>query len=370
MLSGRADKPGNGDEAMLWRLTDEQQLYAETLQNWLDKVAGSTQVREWMDSGDPGVFEGRYVTDGLSGVGVGEELGGQGGGLVELALTAEALGGSAAPSGAWLATVLAIPALAKRPDEVALAVGGATVTSCFPAEVAPDQVPILRADSAGRITGSVRRVLAADRAVHLLVLAQSDDTPQLRLVQASDDRVAISSHQLLDRSRSVADVRMNSVPSEAVEIDVREFLDGAAARGAVLIAADSLGAAERMLNLSRDYSLERKQFGVPIGSFQAVKHALAQMVVAVEAARSVVYFAAASVEGGTDEHLLHAAAAKAQVTAEAVRTADSALTVHGAVGYTWEHDLHLFYKRARLNEQLFGAPQAWNERIARGLGLF
>jgi alkylation response protein AidB-like acyl-CoA dehydrogenase len=155
-----------------------------------------------------------------------------------------------------------------------------------------------------------------------------------------------------------------------VEVDVREFLSGAAARGAVLIAADSLGAAERMLGLARDYSLERKQFGVPIGTFQAVKHALAQMVVGVEAARSVVYFAAASVEGAADEHLLHAAAAKAQVTAEAGRSAESALTVHGAIGYTWEHDLQLFYKRAKLNDQLFGTPQTWNERIAEGLGLF
>jgi alkylation response protein AidB-like acyl-CoA dehydrogenase len=137
----------------------------------------------------------------------------------------------------------------------------------------------------------------------------------------------------------------------------------------VLAAADALGAMHRMLDLAVEYSLQRRQFGVPIGSFQAVKHAAATILVGVEAGRSVVYYAAASLDAGHEERLLHAAAAKAQVTAEAVRAADSALTMHGAIGYTWEHDLHLYAKRARLDEHLFGAPARWNERIADGLAL-
>jgi alkylation response protein AidB-like acyl-CoA dehydrogenase len=138
---------------------------------------------------------------------------------------------------------------------------------------------------------------------------------------------------------------------------------------AVLVAADSLGATERMLELAVEYSKQRHQFGVPIGSFQAVKHAAATIEVGVEAGRSAVYFAAASVEAGLPECSLHAAAVKAQVTAEGARAADTALTMHGAIGYTWEHDLHLFYKRARLDEYLAGKPVAWNERIADGLAL-
>jgi alkylation response protein AidB-like acyl-CoA dehydrogenase len=117
------------------------------------------------------------------------------------------------------------------------------------------------------------------------------------------------------------------------------------------------------------YSLQRQQFGHPIGSFQAVKHAAATILVGVEAARSGVYLAAAALAERDAEASLHAAAVKAQVTAEGSRAADSALTVHGAIGYTWEHDLHLFYKRARLDEQLYGPPAAWNERLASGLAL-
>jgi alkylation response protein AidB-like acyl-CoA dehydrogenase len=126
---------------------------------------------------------------------------------------------------------------------------------------------------------------------------------------------------------------------------------------------------ERMMEMAVEYSLQRHQFGVPIGSFQAVKHAAASILVDVEAGRSGIYYAAASVQAGDNDCALHAAAVKAQVTAAAVRAADSALTMHGAIGYTWEHDLQLFYKRAKLDEALFGAPGVWNERIARGLNL-
>ena len=152
-------------------------------------------------------------------------------------------------------------------------------------------------------------------------------------------------------------------------------LDAAAAigeittRAAVLVAADALGASERMLQLAVDYSKQRAQFGQPIGSFQAVKHAAAQMLVTVESSMSIVFYAAQSAEQGLPERSTHAAVAKAQVTGGAAALADSALTLHGAIGYTWEHDLHFFYKRAKLDRVLFGAPAAWNERIADALPL-
>ena len=143
-----------------------------------------------------------------------------------------------------------------------------------------------------------------------------------------------------------------------------------AARSAVLTAADSLGAATRMLELSVTYSKQRHQFGVPIGSFQAVQHAAATILVDVEAARSAVYYAADSVDAGAPDADLHSPRrSKAQVTDSAVRAADSALTLHGAIGYTWEHDLHLFYKRSTLNQALFGTPKQWNDVIADRLEL-
>jgi alkylation response protein AidB-like acyl-CoA dehydrogenase len=126
---------------------------------------------------------------------------------------------------------------------------------------------------------------------------------------------------------------------------------------------------DKMLSMAVDYSKQRHQFGAPIGSFQAVKHAAATTLVGVEAARSVTYFAAASVDQGHPDRAIHAAVAKSQVTAEAKRAADSALMLHGAIGYTWEYDLQLLYKRAMLDGPLFGSPSVWNERIAAALPL-
>jgi alkylation response protein AidB-like acyl-CoA dehydrogenase len=189
-------------------------------------------------------------------------------------------------------------------------------------------------------------------------------------VEAGAPGVTRTGRKLLDRSRSVAEVTLDHAPSQRLELaDPAGVLRQASARAAVLVAADSLGASSRMLDLTVAYSKQRHQFGVPIGSFQAVKHAAAMILVGVEAARSAVYFAAASVDAGGPESFLHAAAVKAQVTAEGARTADSALTLHGAIGYTWEYDLQLFFKRAKLDEKLLGTPAQWNERIAAGLAL-
>jgi alkylation response protein AidB-like acyl-CoA dehydrogenase len=352
-----------------WNLSPEQDAYQEAFRDWLSDVAAPDTVRRWLDAGDAAAFEQLFTGGGWSGVGLPEELGGQGGGLVELALTAEALAGAAAPSAGWLATMLAVPALALagHRDLVELALGGQTTAYLVPADRVPDEAPPLSVDSGGAISGSVPRVLAGDTAFRFVVPTGRE----LRLVDAGAPGVTRTRRKLLDRSRSAADVTLDRAPSQRLTLAAApaEVLRQASARAAVLVAADSLGASARMLDLAVTYSKQRRQFGVPIGSFQAVKHAAATILVGVEAARSAVYFAAASVDAGGPEAFLHAAAVKAQVTAEGARSADSALTIHGAIGYTWEYDLQLFFKRARLDEKLLGTPAAWNERIADGLAL-
>ena len=353
---------------MEWNLLPEQDAYQEAFRGWLSDVAPPDAVRRWLDAGDAAAFEKLFADGGWGGVGLPEELGGQGGGLVELALTAEELARVAAPSAGWLATVLAVPALALagHRDLAELALAGETAAYLMSAECVPDEAPPLSVDETGAISGSVPRVLAGDTAVRFVVPAGQE----LRLVEAGAPEVTRTGRKLLDRSRSVADVTLDRSPSRRLELaDPAEVLRQASARAAVLVAADSLGASGRMLDLAVAYSKQRHQFGVPIGSFQAVKHAAAMILVGVEAARSAVYFAAASVDAGGPDAFLHAAAIKAQVTAEGARTADSALTLHGAIGYTWEYDLQLFYKRARLDEKLLGTPAQWNERIAAGLAL-
>jgi len=354
---------------MQWKLSDEHEAYQEALRGWVSGVAPSDTVRRWLDADDSSTFVARFVADGWAGVGLSEDLGGQGGGLLELALTAEELARAAAPSAAWMATVLAVPALRGRDDLIAASLGGEPVSLVVPADHVPDAAPSLHVGADGAVSGEVPRVLAAAEAARLVVVTDGGDGRRLRLVEAGDQGVEVTSRRLLDRSRTVADVRLTGSASEVLDIDVDNYLRDVSSRAAVLVAADSLGATERMLDLAVEYSKQRKQFGVPIGSFQAVKHAAASILVGVEAARSVVYFAAASVETEQPQSPMHAAAAKAQVTAEGSRAADTALTMHGAIGYTWEHDLQLFYKRARLDESLFGTPTTWNERLADALDL-
>ena len=265
--------------------------------------------------------------------------------------------------------MLALPALSGQPGLADAVLAGATAAFLAPAEAIPDQAARLTADTDGALTGAVPRVLAGDSAAWFVVPAGTEAKPELRLVDAAAPGVGRTRRHLLDRSRSAADVTLDRVPSVRLAADAAAVLAQAAARAAVLVAADSLGASGRMLDLAVAYSRQRYQFGVPVGSFQAVKHAAATIEVGVEAARSAVYFAAASVDAGDPQSQLHAAAVKAQVTAEGARAAESALTLHGAIGYTWEYDLQLFFKRARLDRELYGAPAAWNERIADGLAL-
>lgn len=348
---------------MRWALDSEQEMFRDALSDWLDRFARPEAVRGWLDSGDPSGFEDQLVKEGWLAVGTPETHGGQGGGLLELALAAEQFARRAVPTSAWLASVLALPALDEATATRVLE-EGRTAALVISAEGPPDAITTVTV-SETLLTGSVTPVLGAERA-HLLVVPAGDG---LYLVEADAPEVTITPRPLLDRSRGTATVTLAAAKGRKVDVDARLVLEQAALRGAVLVAADSLGAAGRMLELAVDYSKQRTQFGAPIGSFQAMKHAAATMLVEEEASRSIVYYAAASVEEGAPDCDLHAAAAKAQATAMASHSAESALTMHGAIGYTWEHDLQLLYKRAKLDVSLFGHVSVWNERIAARLDL-
>jgi alkylation response protein AidB-like acyl-CoA dehydrogenase len=354
---------------MRWELSEEQELFTTSLREWLGERAGSAAVRGWLDTGDLSSFERLFVGQGWSGVGVDEELGGQGGGLLELALTARELGRAAEPSAGWLQSAIVVPALADEPALVRETLDSGEVTAlAVRADRIPAAAPSVES-SADRLRGRIPCVLGAARSRRLLIPVPDGEATLLWLVDSADAGVGIHPRPLLDRSRDVADVVLGDVGVRRLEIDAAATMGEIATRAAVLVAADALGASERMLQLAVDYSKQRQQFGRPIGSFQAVKHAAAQMLVTVESAMSIVCYAAQSAEEGLPERAIHAAVAKAQVTGGSAALADGALTLHGAIGYTWEHDLHLFYKRAKLDRVLFGTPAAWNERIADTLPL-
>ncbi|MBJ7337523.1 acyl-CoA dehydrogenase family protein [Mycolicibacterium sp.] len=355
---------------MHWELSDEQNLYTESVRDWLAAHAAPDRVRRWLEAGDHRSLDNALIDDGWAGVGFDEAAGGQGGSVLELALTARELGRTAAPSGCWLARAVADAGLLGEPELTRAMLEQGEITAVA---VRCDRIP---ASSGlhwhdGRVSGEVPSVLGAEHAHRFLVpVALPDGGLALAIVERDGNEVRVRPRDLLDRSRNAADVTFDSAPGRLTECDdATGALSAVAHRAAALVAADALGAGERMLAMSVEYAKQRTQFGRPIAAFQAVKHAAAQMLVTVEAGYSVALFAAASLQDGAVDSGLHAAAAKAQVTADVATLADSALTVHGAIGYTWEYDLQLFYKRAKLNHVLFGAPSAWNERIAAALPL-
>jgi alkylation response protein AidB-like acyl-CoA dehydrogenase len=353
---------------MHWELSEEQDLFVASLREWLQERAESSAVRGWLDAGDRTHFERLFVEESWAGVGFDERFGGQGGGMLELALTARELGRAAVPSAGWLQSAIVVPALADEAGLLQAALESGEVTALA---VRADRIPAATSVrlSGDQLRGRIPCVLGALRARRLLVPVHDGDTTSLWIADCAATGVGIQTRSLLDRSRDVADVTLDDVAARRLNVHADAALGEMTSRAAVLVAADALGASERMLQLAVDYSKQRQQFGQPIGSFQAVKHAAAQMLVTVESSMSIAFYAAQSIEEGLPERATHAAVAKAQVTAHAAELADSALTLHGAVGYTWEHDLHLFYKRAKLNRVLFGTPAAWNERIAAALPL-
>jgi alkylation response protein AidB-like acyl-CoA dehydrogenase len=356
---------------MHWELSEEQSLYADSLREWLAVRAAPDVVRAWLDAGDAETFDDALIEEGWSGVGFDEEAGGQGGGLLEQALTSREFGRLAVPSANWLARAVADVALLGEPALRRNMIEKGQLTALA---VRCDRIPAIPLGlqwNDGRLSGVVPLVLAAAHAHHFLVpVPTGDGGTEFAVVERDCGQVRVRPRHVLDLSRSAADVTFDAAPARLTESDrSAATLAKIGHHAAVLVAADALGAAERMLEMTVDYAKQRKQFGRAIASFQAVKHAAAQMLVTTEAAYSIALFAAASLQDGAAEAGTHAAVAKAQVTANCASLADSALTVHGAIGYTWEYDLQLLYKRANLDRVLFGAPTAWNERIAAALPL-
>ena len=269
---------------MHWELSDEQNMYAESLRDWLGARAGSEQVRGWFSARDDRTFDDALAEEGWAGVGFDESVGGQGGGLLELALAARELGRAAAPSGRWLARAVADAFLGDEPVlmKSALEDGELTVPA-IRADRIPSASPTVTWQD-GTVTGEVPCVLAAGDAVRFVVPVRAPaGGTSLVVVDRDAAGVQLRPRSLLDQSRSAADVVFTGAPAQLLEGDAADIACRQAGdRAAVLVAADALGAAERMLDMSVEYAKQRKQFGRPIAAFQAVKHAAAQMLVTVE----------------------------------------------------------------------------------------
>lgn len=352
-------------------LSDEQEFLREAVSGVLAREATPSRVREWADARDCTAADVLAARQGWTGIGLAEERGGQGGGIVELAIVAEELGRTAAPWDRLLGSALALQLLGATDDSGAAELTGAVaegerpVVLCVDGRRMPAPWPATVLDG-DRLTLTAEYVPGAVGAELVVAVSRGD---AIRLLAVHGDDIEVAPRPLVDRTRSLARVELNGAsPRElgTVSVGAYERMAGAAA---VLVAADALGAAARLLEMTVEYVKERRQFGVPVGTFQAVKHAAAMMLVEVEGARSAVRYGAWAVDSEAEGARSWASIAKVGSCGAAPHVADRALFLHGAIGYTWEHDLQFCFKRTKSDEWLFGSPDAHRDRIAEELEL-
>ena len=343
-------------------LTEEQAALREVSRSMLAVSCPPQLVRSLASAGrdlDDKLWQ-RGAELGWIGLAVPEEHDGAGQGLVELCLVAEELGRSVAP-GPFLDSALTALAVGRRtrPDLAsALAAGDLKASWAHHGSVAA------AADGDGLVlSGRATAVQAAAAADWLLVTAASDNGRRLVLVDR--ERVAVEPRRTLDETRRWYDVVLDNARVGAADVvsadeaEIQWLTDA----GAVLTAADSLGAGERLLDMTVSYVKVREQFGRPLGSFQSVKHKVTDMLTTLKGARAATYYAAMALDADVADATKAASVAKAFTTDGVAVLAGEALQTHGGIGFTWEHDLHLYLRRAKVNEVLYGAAAEHYERL-------
>lgn len=246
---------------------------------------------------------------------------------------------------------------------------GASVPRCFAAHTRA--TPPAAADASGRwrITGRKPRVLDAATADVLVVAAGGDDGPALFAVAPDAEGVTLAGRVPLDLTRPRADVAFDRAEALPLAFHGDRVLADALTAATTALTAEQVGGAARCVEMTVEYAGAREQFGRPIGSFQAVKHRLADMYVALESARSLSYAAAFSLASGDAEAWVDASAAKAACSEAYREISGEAIHLHGGIGVTWEHEAQRHFKRAHGSASLFGAPEWHRRRLETVIGL-
>ncbi|GAB1811967.1 acyl-CoA dehydrogenase family protein [Mycobacterium sp. MUNTM1] len=361
--------------------TPEQQELRTAVRRFCSEHSDEATVRRLMESTPP--FDQKNWLRlgselGVLGLGVPEELDGSGGGLVDAAIVVEELGAVLFCGPVFGTVALAIPALVAAPGSSVrtdtlgpLLAGTRTAAFAVPEKAgcyAADAV-ILRANDSHdtwAVSGTVEGVVDAAAADDLLVAATVSDGVALFVVDALGPGVERTTLSTMDLTRPQATVRLTDAPARllAGPDEAARVCQHALQVGAVLLAAEQVGGAQHLLDLSVSYAKARLQFGRPIGSFQAVKHRLADMLVDQEHARSAAYYGAWALQDGTDDPALVASIAQATCSTAFTRIARDTVQVHGGIGFTWEHQTHLYFKRAFTDTALLGSPEEHRSRIA------
>ncbi|MBB5048200.1 alkylation response protein AidB-like acyl-CoA dehydrogenase [Rhodopseudomonas rhenobacensis] len=365
---------------MNFDFSDEQKQLREQARRFLAEKCPPKAVREVLDGKAPydrALWQG-FAEMGFLGVAIPEQYGGAGAGQLELCVLAEEVGRALAPVPFSSTVYLAAEALLMAGSEAQkkkwlprIASGEAIGTlALFEGRGQPSPAAIKLAASDGRLSGVKLPVPDGAIAHVAIVAARSASTGRdsdiaLYLVDLSADGIEACELANLDPSRGQAEIRFNNAEAEPLgEASegwslVTRLLD----RAAVLIGFEQVGGADRALEMGRDYALDRIAFGRPIGSFQAIKHMLADMYVAATLARSNCYYGAWALSTDAAELPEAAAAARISATQAFQHCAKNNIQVHGGMGFTWEFDCHLYYRRANALALALGSQSYWEDQL-------
>jgi alkylation response protein AidB-like acyl-CoA dehydrogenase len=379
---------------MDFRFSEEQQALVESARDFLASHSGPEAIRSAMTSElgyDKAVWQQIATELGWPSIHIPEAYGGLGLGYVDLVVLVETMGEALLCSPFFSSVALAANTLLAVASEAqkqawlpAIAEGRTTATLAFTEQSGRWEASAIettaRAEGDGFVLDGVKTfVVDGHSADLLLVVARKPGTSGedgLCVFALPGHTTGVERRVLttMDQTRRLGEIRLANV---RVGRDACLGECGSAWAGlsraldlaAIALAAEQVGGAQRCLDMAVAYAKERQQFGRPIGSFQAIKHKAADMFVAVESARSALYYAACIVDDQSDDLATNASLAKAWCSEAYFKCAADNIQIHGGVGFTWEYDPHLHFKRARASESWLGTPADHRERVAKALGL-
>jgi alkylation response protein AidB-like acyl-CoA dehydrogenase len=371
---------------MNFAFSEEQEELRKTVRSFLDQKSPETEVRRLMDTDDgfdPAVWKQMGEQLGLQGLIIPEDFGGSGYSYVELGVVLEEMGRALLCAPYFSTVVLAANTLIHSGDDAAkgeylpgIASGETIATLAFTEpsgkwDEAGITLPATKKGDGWTLSGTKSFVLDGATANLILVAARTDKGVSLFAVEADASGLTRTGLSTMDQTRKQAKLEFADTPAKLIGTEgggwatLSTVLDLAA----VGLAAEEVGGAQKVLDMAVEYAKVRIQFGRPIGSFQAIKHKCADMLLEVESAKSAAYYGMWCAAEMNDELPSVASLAKAYCSEAYFHAAAENIQIHGGIGFTWEHPAHLYFKRAKSSELLFGDPTYHRELLAQRIGI-
>ena len=371
---------------MNFAFSEEQEELRKMVRSFLENKSAEEAVREQMETAngyDAAVWNQMGSEMALQGIAIPEEFGGQGYSFIELGVVLEEMGRALLCAPYFSSVVLAANTLLLSGDDAAkkahlpgIAAGEtiATLATTEPSGRWDEAGITIEAKGSGSdftISGTKSFVLDGHTANLIIVAARTGKGVSLFAVDGNASGLTRTALSTMDQTRKQAKLEFSNTPAKLIGTEGKgwDVLSQVFDLAAVALAAEQVGGAQKVLEMAVQYAKDRIQFGRPIGSFQAIKHKCADMLLEVESAKSAAYYGMWCASEMNDELASVASLSKAYCSEAYFHAAAENIQIHGGIGFTWEHPAHLYFKRAKSSELMFGDPAYHREQLAQRIGI-